>query len=149
MMTRGTVLPWSWLYRRLFHRVPEAPPDMRRLQEPARIGLLWSGERLGMGNVRCSGVKRRLPAVLRQVEQHGGVTITRRGVPVARIAPWMISATEGPRPATICAGWPRRSEPPAVTGRVSRLTRSFPPETKGGARLLVIDGFVTAACGLS
>ena len=40
-----------------------------------------------MRNVRCSEVKSNLSAVLREVEQNGGVTITRRGVPVARIVP--------------------------------------------------------------
>ena len=40
-----------------------------------------------MKKVSCSYVRRNLPAVLREVEQHGSVTITRRGVPVARIVP--------------------------------------------------------------
>ena len=40
-----------------------------------------------MRNVSCSEVKSKLPAVLGEVEQQGGVTITRRGVPVARIVP--------------------------------------------------------------
>ena len=51
-----------------------------------------------MGNVRCSDVKRRLPAVLREVEQHGGATITRRGVPVARIVPLDDFIRRGPAP---------------------------------------------------
>lgn len=52
-----------------------------------------------MGNVRCSDVKRQLPAVLREVEQHGGVTITRRGVPVARIVPLDDFIRSGPAPS--------------------------------------------------
>lgn len=51
------------------------------------MGSLESGEQLGMENVSCSDVRIKLPAVLREVEQQGGVTITRRGVPVARIVP--------------------------------------------------------------
>lgn len=52
-----------------------------------------------MGNVRGSNGKRRLPAVLRQVEQHGGVTITRRGVPVAHIVPLDDFSHRGPAPS--------------------------------------------------
>lgn len=40
-----------------------------------------------MRNVSCSEVKGKLPALLREVEQQGGVTITRCGVPVARMVP--------------------------------------------------------------
>lgn len=49
-----------------------------------------------MRNVCCSEVKRRLPAVLQEVERQGGVTITRRGVPVARIVPLDDSIHRGP-----------------------------------------------------
>lgn len=49
-----------------------------------------------MRKVCCSEIKSRLPAVLREVERQGGVTITRRGVPVARIVPLDGSIDRGP-----------------------------------------------------
>ena len=49
-----------------------------------------------MRKVCCSEIKSRLPAVLQEVERQGGVTITRRGVPVARIVPLDDSIHRGP-----------------------------------------------------
>ena len=49
-----------------------------------------------MRKVCCSEIESRLPAVLQEVERQGGVTITRRGVPVARIVPLDGSIDRGP-----------------------------------------------------
>lgn len=52
-----------------------------------------------MRSVRCSDLRGRLPAALREVERQGGITITRRAVPVARIVPPDGFIHRGPEPS--------------------------------------------------